>query len=64
MKISTVQQRYASFKSGIGERIEKGAATFEECEEYIRKNGEPQHHSSRYEHYENMFNYYVYPPRQ
>lgn len=57
-------QRYSSYKSGIGERIEKGAASFEECEDYIRKCGEPQHHSSRYEHYHNMFNYYVFQPRQ
>jgi len=59
-----IQQRYSSYKSGIGERIEKGAASFEECEDYIRKCGEPQHHSSRHEHFHNMFNYYVYHPRQ
>jgi len=60
----SVQQRYASYKSGFGEKVEKNAVTFEECEDYVRKTGEPQIQSSRHEHYENMFNYYVYPPRQ
>ncbi|XP_068203454.1 uncharacterized protein [Palaemon carinicauda] len=60
----SIQQRYNSYKSGLGERIEKGAASFEECEDYVRKCGEPQPQSSRFEHFENMFNYYVYPPRQ
>lgn len=57
-------QRYASYKSGLGERVEKGSITFDECEEFVRKTGEPQPQSSRYEHYQNMFNYYVYPPRE
>ncbi|XP_076051335.1 xylose isomerase-like [Oratosquilla oratoria] len=60
----TLQQRYGSYKSGIGERIEKGAATFEECEEFVRKYGEPQPQSAHLEHYDNVLNYYVYPPRQ
>jgi len=55
-----VQQRYITYKSGIGERLEKGSATLEECEEFVRKAGPPQPISSRYEHYENMFNFYVY----
>merc|ERR1712198_651352 len=58
------QQRYASYKSGFGERVEKGGVTLEECEDYVRENGEPQPQSSHYEHYQNMFNYYVFPPRQ
>lgn len=57
-------QRYSSYKSGLGERIEKGAASFEECEDYVRKCGEPQPQSSRHEHFENMFNYYIFPARQ
>jgi len=60
----SIQQRYSSYKSGLGERIEKGAASFEECEDYIRKCGEPQPQSSRFEHFENMFNYYIFPSRQ
>merc|ERR1712055_433260 len=57
----TFQQRYASYKSGFGERVEKSGVTLEECEDYVRENGEPQSQSSHYEHYENMFNYYVFP---
>jgi len=60
----SIQQRYSSFKSGFGERVEQAGLNFDECEEYIRKCGEPQSQSSRYEHFENMFNYYVFPPRQ
>ncbi|CAL4148451.1 unnamed protein product [Meganyctiphanes norvegica] len=56
-----LQQRYISYKSGFGEKLDKGSTTFEECEDYIRKCGECQPQSSRQEHYENMFNYYVYP---
>jgi len=56
-----LQQRYISYKSGFGEKLDKGSATFEECEDYIMKYGECQPQSSRYEHYDNMFNYYVYP---
>jgi len=58
----SIQQRYASYKSGFGEKVEKNAVTFEECEDFVRKTGEPQLESSRFEHFENMFNYYVYPP--
>jgi len=56
-----LQQRYISYKSGFGEKLDKGSTTFEECEDYIRKCGECQPQSSRQEHYDNMFNYYVYP---
>jgi len=56
-----LQQRYISYKSGFGEKLDKGSTTFEECEDYIMKYGECQPQSSRSEHYENMFNYYVYP---
>merc|ERR1719376_1123968 len=56
-----LQQRYISYKSGFGEKLDKGSTTFEECEDYIRKCGECQPQSSRQEHFENMFNYYVYP---
>ncbi|XP_068200260.1 LOW QUALITY PROTEIN: xylose isomerase-like [Palaemon carinicauda] len=59
----SIQQRYSSYKSGFGERVEQSSVNFEECEDYVRKCGEPQPQSSRYEHYENMFNYYVFPPR-
>ncbi|CAL4059182.1 unnamed protein product [Meganyctiphanes norvegica] len=56
-----LQQRYISYKSGFGEKLDKGSTSFEECEEYIRSHGDVQVHSSRHEHHEQMFNYYVYP---
>jgi len=59
-----LQQRYISYKSGFGEKLDKGSTTFEECEDYIMKYGECQPQSARHEHYDNMFNYYVYPSSQ
>ncbi|XP_014668756.1 PREDICTED: xylose isomerase 2-like [Priapulus caudatus] len=53
------QERYASYKTGIGARISDGAATLEECENYIIKQGEPQQRSGRQEHYEAILNRYV-----
>jgi len=58
----SLQQRYSTYKAGFGERVEQGSLTFDECEDYVRKSGEPQNQSMRFEHFENMFNYYVYPP--
>ncbi|CAL4078422.1 unnamed protein product, partial [Meganyctiphanes norvegica] len=59
-----LQQRYISYKSGFGEKLDKGSTNFEECEAYVMKYGECQPQSSRHEHFDNMFNYYVYPSRQ
>merc|ERR1712142_632311 len=56
-----LQQRYISYKSGFGEKLDKGSTTFEECEGFIMKYGECQPQSARHEHYDNMFNYYVFP---
>lgn len=55
-------QRYASYKTGFGERVDRSGVTLEECEDHVRKSGEPTMRSSREEHVNNMFNYYVYPP--
>lgn len=60
----SLQQRYASYKSGLGERVEKGAATLEDCEEYVRKCGEPQPLSGRHEHFNAVLNHYVHPATQ
>merc|ERR1711872_177915 len=57
-------QRYSSFNSEFGEKVDNGEASFEDCEEFVKKAGEPEPQSSRHEHYENMFNYYVYPQQQ
>jgi len=51
--------RYESFTRDIGAKIEKGAATLEECEAYVMKNGEPTLQSAKQEHFEGMLNYYV-----
>jgi len=60
----SMKERYASYNSGFGEKVDQGEATFEDAEEYLKKAGEPQQLSSRHEHFENMFNYYVYPQDQ
>uniref|UniRef100_A0A0B7A1X7 Xylose isomerase n=1 Tax=Arion vulgaris TaxID=1028688 RepID=A0A0B7A1X7_9EUPU len=54
-----VQDRYSSYKSGIGAKIEEGNTSLEELEEFILANGEPQRISGQQEHFENMLNYYV-----
>lgn len=54
-----VNQRYSSFTQDIGKRIESGEATFDECEEYIKKNGEPNKISGEQEKYEVIFNNYI-----
>ncbi|XP_072045152.1 uncharacterized protein [Amphiura filiformis] len=54
-----IADRYSSFKNGIGAKIAKGNATFEECEEYIKKAGEPKQISGQQEKYECVLNHYV-----
>ncbi|XP_067662897.1 xylose isomerase-like [Haliotis asinina] len=54
-----VQDRYSSYSTGIGARIESGEANFEELEKYIIENGEPQRVSGEQEHYESMLNYFM-----
>jgi len=57
-----LQKRYISYSNGIGDLIEKGLVQFDDCEDYIMQNGEPETESSRHEHFDNMLNYYVFPP--
>ncbi|BFZ00160.1 hypothetical protein BsWGS_03199 [Bradybaena similaris] len=54
-----VDERYSSYKSGIGAKIEAGNTSLEELEEYILAHGEPQRISGQQEHFESMLNYYV-----
>jgi len=54
-----VDERYSSFNTGLGAKIEKGTATLEECEAFIMEEGEPAQSSGKQEHYESMFNYYI-----
>ena len=54
-----VAERYSTYDSGFGAKIEKGEVTLEECEEYVRQNGEPKQRSGRAEEYEMIMNHYV-----
>ncbi|MBT3290907.1 MAG: xylose isomerase [Victivallales bacterium] len=52
-------ERYSSFDSGIGARIEAGEVGLEELETYALANGEPQQRSGRQELLENILNQYL-----
>ncbi len=49
-----VEERYASYKTGIGAKIASGATTLEELEEYALANGEPTVTSGRQEYLESV----------
>lgn len=51
-----LQNRYASFDSGIGTKIEAGTANLKELEAFALANGEPQLASGRQEMLENILN--------
>jgi xylose isomerase len=55
-----VEERYAGWKGDLGQRILSGQATFQECEDYIRQNGEPVRKSGRQEMLENLINEFVF----
>lgn len=54
-----VKQRYASFDSGIGAKIESGAADLDSLTQYALANGEPQIPSGRQEMLENLVNEFI-----
>jgi xylose isomerase len=55
-----VQKRYASWDSGLGARIEKGEASFEELEAYMLQKGNPDRNvSGRQEMLEGVVNRYL-----
>jgi len=55
-----VQQRYASWNSGIGAKIEKGQTTFADLEAYMLKKGEVAANTSgRQEFLENLINEFI-----
>lgn len=54
-----VEERYASYKSGIGSEMMSGAVGLKEIEEWLRKNGEPVPQSGRQEMLENLINSYI-----
>ena len=54
-----VEDRYSSYNSGIGAKIESGETDFKELEKYIFENGEPKQKSGKQELYEMVQNYYL-----
>ena len=54
-----IKQRYATYDSGIGAKIEKGEVGFEELEAHVLANGEPLLGSGRQEMLENLVNEYL-----
>ncbi|WCJ59466.1 xylose isomerase [Fontisphaera persica] len=55
-----VKQRYSSWDSGIGAKIEKGEVGFEELEAYMLKKGEAAPNTSgRQEYLENLINEFI-----
>ena len=53
------KERYSSFDSGIGAKIEKGEVGFEELAAYTLANGEPVTKSGRQEMLENLINEFI-----
>lgn len=56
---SIIKQRYSTFDSGIGAKIEKGEVTLADLEAYTLANGEPMIASGRQEMCENLINEYL-----
>jgi len=54
-----VKERYATFDSALGQKLEAGEASLEDFEEYVHKNGEPPQKSGKQEEYEMILNRYV-----
>ena len=55
-----VKQRYASWETGIGAKIESGKASFKDLEAYILKQGEASPNASgRQEFLENLINEFI-----
>ena len=51
-----VEERYASYKTGMGRKIVNGETNFEELEKYVLEQGEPQMKSGRQEYLESILN--------
>ncbi|MCP4260918.1 MAG: xylose isomerase [Planctomycetes bacterium] len=56
---NAVKERYQNWDKGLGSKIEKGQAGFEELEAYILEKGEPKLLSGRQEMLENLLNDYI-----
>ena len=57
---SFVEERYSSFKSGIGAEIMSGKAGLEEAEKWVLSAGKPVLQSARQEMLENILNSYIF----
>ena len=51
-----MKTRYATWDSGIGQRVESGSTNFDELTEWVKQNGEPVLASGRQELLENILN--------
>jgi xylose isomerase len=56
---SMIKNRYSSFNTPIGQKIEAGSCSFEELEKYALEN-EPKQISGQQELYEAILNRYIY----
>jgi xylose isomerase len=54
-----VQQRYSSFDSDIGAKVEAGTCSFEDLEAHALAQGEPNLASGRQEMLENLINEFI-----
>jgi len=54
-----IEERYASYRTGIGKDIVEGKAGFKELEAYILETGEPEITSGRQEMLESILNQYI-----
>jgi xylose isomerase len=54
-----IAQRYSTFDSGIGAKVESGSTSFEELEAHALKSGEPLLASGRQEMLENLINEFI-----
>jgi xylose isomerase len=54
-----IAQRYSTFDSPLGQKLEAGNGTFEEFQAYAKAQGEPNKISGKQELCENIFSEYV-----
>ena len=54
-----IKNRYASYDSGMGAKIESGTTNFKELEKWVMEAGEPKKISGQQEKYEMLLNQYT-----
>jgi len=54
-----VKDRYKSWQTELGKKIEEGKCSFEELEKYTFENGEPPKISGKQEKFESILNHYI-----